>query len=159
MLYHPEVNPDDLWGYHGSTDPNVIQFMNRHHEDKPVTTPDGVIIKYPKESSELPPSEDPGLDSQLFAENGVDLTDNTFTAADGTFDLADSTLGLTNNNLGLADNTLGLAENTLGLADDIFGPADNIFGSADNTLSEPENLFDLGDGNDASMGLYLDDYS
>lgn len=98
-----------MWGFHGTTDPNVIDFVNRYHEDKPVVKPNGELIIYPKKSSELPPSENPDSD-QLLAENNAGLTDNTFDAADSIF--------------GVADNTLGLADNTLGMAENLFDPAD-----------------------------------
>ena len=137
MLYYPDVDPDDLWGFHGTTDPKIIDFVNRHHENRPVVTPNGELIIYPKQSSELPPSEssDPG---QLLAFNNVGSADDIFGAADNT--------------LGVFDNTLVPAESSLGLADSTLGPVDDTFSTA-------ENLFNPAEANDAPINLFLEDYS
>lgn len=137
MRYYPNIDPDHLWGFHGTTDPNIINFVNRHHEDRPVVTPNGELIIYPKESSELPPSESPEV-GQLLAANNLGSTDNIF---------------------GVADNTLEAADNTLGLADSIFGAADNPLGSVDDTFGGAENLFDPAAANDAPINFFLDGYS
>lgn len=137
MLYHPDVDPDDLWGFHGTTDPKIIDFVNRHRENRPVVTPNGELIIYPNESSELPSSESPDL-GQLLAVNNIGSTDNSF---------------------GPADNTFEVADNTLGLTDSTFGVADNILGLADDTLGTTENLFDPADANDAPVNFFLEDFS
>lgn len=138
MLYYPDVDPDDLWGFHGTTDPKIIDFVNRHHENRPVVKPNGELIIYPKDSSGLPPSESPGGDQALLAENNVGLTDNTF---------------------GPADDILGPADSIFGPADSTFGSVDNNVGLADDTFGVAENLFDPGDANDVPVNYFLDDYS
>ena len=137
LLYYPDVDPKDLWGFHGTNDPNIRDFVNRYHEDRPIVTPNGELIIYPKESSELPPSESPDF-GQLLAVNSGESTDNTF---------------------GAADNTLGVADSTLGPADSTFEVADNTLGLADDTFSTAENLFDPADANDTPVNFFLEDYS
>ena len=92
-----------MWGFHGTTDPNIIDFVNRHHEDRPVVTPDGELIIYPKETSELPQSEIPNFDQTLLADNNFGLTDNIFGDVDNTFEVTDDTLGGAENLFDLAD--------------------------------------------------------
>lgn len=151
MLYYPNIDLDDLWGFHGTNDPKVRDFVNKHHEDRPIVNQNGELIIYPKESSELPSSEnqDP---SQLLAINNLDPADNIF----GT---ADNTLGEVDNTLGLAESNLALADSNLALADSTFGAVDNTLAPADDTFSTAENLFDPVEANDASMNLFLDDFS
>lgn len=144
LLYYPDVDPNDLWGFHGTTDPNIIEFMNRHHEGRPVVTPSGELIIYPKQSSELPPPENPDP-GQLLAVNNVGSADNLFGAADNTLGVVDDKLVPAESNLGLADSTFGVADSTLGPADDIFSTTDDLFNPVE--------------ANDAPINLFLDDYS
>lgn len=131
MIYYPDIDPASLWGFHGNNDPNIINFVNRYHEERPIVTPNGELIIYPKESSELPPSEAPDPDQVLLAEN----------------------------NFGSADDIFGAPDSTIGVADNTFAPASNTFGGADTTLGGTENLFGSGDANGVPVNDFLGDYS
>ena len=72
--YYPNIDPNDLWGFHGTDNPAAIEFMNRG-KSSPRVTPGGQPIQQPDPQfgSELPLLEQPYFDQVQVAENTFDL--------------------------------------------------------------------------------------